>query len=192
MSRIGKMPINIPAGVTVSIDAKNVVTVKGPKGQLTQDVKPQIKVEVQGSTVLVSRSDDQKESRSLHGLYRTIINNMVVGVSQGYDKHLVIVGTGYRAQMQGTKLVMQLGFSHPVEVEAPQGISFDVPKATKVAVEGVGNAALTEIVVSGHDKQQVGEIAAKIRRIRPAEPYLGKGIRYVGEHVRRKEGKAAS
>lgn len=192
MSRIGKQPISIPSGVTVNVDAKNIVTVKGPKGELTQAVRPRIKVEVKEGQVLVTRSNDEKESRSMHGLYRSIIDNMVTGVSTGYDKHLVIVGTGYRAQVQGTKLVMQLGFSHPIEMEAPKGISFDVPKATKVVVEGVGNAPLTEVIVSGHDKQQVGEVAAKIRRIRPAEPYLGKGIRYVGEKVRRKEGKAAT
>lgn len=176
MSRIGRMPIEIPAGVDVKI-AGQTVTVKGPKGTLTQEVHKNISVEIEGTTMNVKRPNDLKENRALHGLTRALVANMVTGVSEGFAKNLEIVGVGYRAQKQGTKLVLTLGYSHPVEMEEAQGITFDVPSQDK-------------IVVRGADKQRVGEIAAQIREKRPPEPYKGKGIRYAGERIVRKEGKA--
>ena len=176
MSRIGKQPITIPAGVTVEISADNTVTVKGPKGTLSEKVNTDIAVNKEGNVIHVTRPTDDKAHRSLHGLYRTLIHNMVVGVTEGYTKSLELVGTGYRAQMQGKALNITIGFSHPVIVDAPENISFETPTQTKIVVKGI-------------DKQQVGNIAADIRAIRKPEPYHGKGIRYENENVRRKEGK---
>ena len=176
MSRIGRKPINIPAGVEVKIDG-SVVTVKGPKGTLTQKVHPNMNVAVEGNEIVVTRPDDEKENRSLHGLTRTLIHNMVVGVTAGYKKTLEVNGVGYRAQKQGSNLVMNLGFSHQVIVSEVPGITIDVPNANTV-------------VISGPDKQQVGQFAAEVREKRPPEPYKGKGIKYDYEVVRRKEGKA--
>ena len=176
MSRIGKSPIELPSGVDVKV-AGNDVTVKGPKGSLVQDIQPSISVEVNDGTVNVSRDSDERQVRALHGLTRSLINNMVIGVTDGYSKELTAVGVGYRAALKGSRLELQVGFSHPVNIEAPDGISFDVPEPTK-------------IIVSGIDKQKVGQVAANIRAVRPPEPYKGKGIRYVDEHVRRKAGKA--
>jgi large subunit ribosomal protein L6 len=176
MSRIGKSPIELPSGVDVTV-AGNDVTVKGPKGSLVQDIQPSISVEVNEGTVNVSRDSDERQVRALHGLTRSLINNMVIGVTDGYSKELTAVGVGYRAALKGSRLELQVGFSHPVNIEAPDGISFDVPEPTK-------------IIVSGIDKQKVGQVAANIRAVRPPEPYKGKGIRYVDEHVRRKAGKA--
>lgn len=177
MSRIGLKPIVIPAGVDVSINDANTVTVKGPNGTLTQDVNKNITVTVNGSEITLSRPNDDKENRALHGLYRSLIANMVTGVTEGFKKNLEVNGVGYRVQMQGTKLVMNLGFSHQVIMEAPEGIKVECPSA---------NA----IVISGADKQAVGQFAAKVREKRPPEPYKGKGIKYAEEHIRRKEGKA--
>lgn len=177
MSRIGKLPIDIPQGVEVSVDDKNIVTVKGPLGELNEKVDPRITVEINENVVTVTRPNDNKINRSLHGLYRSLINNMIIGVSKGYEKKLQIVGVGYRATKNGKNLDLQLGFSHPVVMEDPAGITTEVPQQT-------------EIVVKGINKQLVGNYAAKIRDWRKPEPYKGKGIRYVGEHVRRKEGKA--
>ena len=176
MSRIGKLPINIPGGVTITVGDDNTVVVKGPKGELSEKIAPQMEVSMENGVLTVKRPNDLKENRALHGLSRTLINNMVVGVTTGYSKTLEIVGVGYRAQKQGNKLVLNLGYSHPVEFEEPQGITFDVPTPNKV-------------VVSGINKQQVGQMAADIRIKRAPEPYKGKGIRYEGEYVRRKEGK---
>ena len=176
MSRIGKMPIQIPAGVTVTVDAENNVTVKGPKGELKQKVNKDITVSQENGVVTVTRPSDAKHHRAMHGLYRSLINNMVVGVSTGYSKSMEMVGVGYRAAVQGNTLTLNVGFSHPVEFVAPANIKFETPAPTK-------------IVVSGIDKQQVGAIAADIRSIRKPEPYHGKGIRYENETVRRKEGK---
>jgi len=176
MSRIGRLPIDIPAGVDVKIDG-SAVTVKGPKGELSLDVASPIEVKLEDNQVLVSRPDDERLSRSLHGLTRTLIANNIVGVTQGYSKGLEIVGTGYRVAQKGSSVEFALGFSHPVTVEAPAGITFTVE----------GNNKLT---VSGIDKQAVGETAANIRKIKKPEPYKGKGIRYAGEVVRRKAGKS--
>ena len=176
MSRIGQQPITIPAGVTVEISADNTVTVKGPKGTLSEKVNKDIAVNKEGNVIHVTRPTDDKAHRSMHGLYRTLIHNMVVGVTEGYTKSLELVGTGYRAQMQGKALNITIGFSHPVIVDAPENISFETPTQTKIVVKGI-------------DKQQVGNIAADIRAIRKPEPYHGKGIRYENENVRRKEGK---
>jgi large subunit ribosomal protein L6 len=176
MSRIGKAPIAVPSGVEVSINGR-AVSVKGPKGSLTHELPEPITLRQEGSTLLVERPDDERRSRSLHGLTRTLVHNMVVGVSDGFRKELEIIGVGYRATAQGeSKLELALGFSHPVRVDAPAGITFEVPSATRVNVIGV-------------DKQQVGQVAANIRAIRKPEPYKGKGIRYVGEYVIRKAGK---
>lgn len=178
MSRIGKLPVSVPAGVEVSING-NEVTVKGPKGELTRSFYSALTIEqAEDNSIVVSRPDDERESRAQHGLTRTLINNMVVGVSEGYSKTLELVGVGYRAAVKGDKLEMNLGFSHPVIVEKPEGINFECPDQAK-------------IVVSGIDKQQVGQVAADIRKWRKPEPYKGKGIRYQGEHIRRKEGKTA-
>lgn len=176
MSRIGKLPINIPGGVTITVGDDNTVVVKGPKGVLSEKISPKMELSMEDGVLTVKRPNDLKENRALHGLSRTLINNMVVGVTTGYSKTLEIVGVGYRAQKQGNKLVLNLGYSHPVEFEEPQGITFDVPTPNKV-------------VVSGINKQQVGQMAADIRIKRAPEPYKGKGIRYEGEYVRRKEGK---
>jgi large subunit ribosomal protein L6 len=178
MSRIGRMVINVPAGVTVTVDENNIVTVKGPKGELSQQVNPAITVAVETGVIKVTRADDEKQSRSMHGLYRSLIANMVTGVTTGFNKDLEIVGTGYRATLQGKNLVLNVGYSHPVELLPPTGIAFEVPAPNK-------------IVVKGFDKQLVGAQAATIRRVREPEPYMGKGIRYAGEVVKIKEGKAA-
>ena len=176
MSRIGRLPIEIPAGVDVSV-AGSVVTVKGPKGELTVPVASPIQVAVEGGQVLVSRPDDERESRSLHGLTRTLIANDIIGVTQGYSKGLEVVGTGYRVAAKGAGVEFALGYSHPITVEPPAGISF--------SVEGVN-----KLTVTGIDKQAVGEVAANIRKLRKPEPYKGKGVRYAGEVVRRKAGKS--
>ena len=176
MSRIGRAPITVPAGVEVKIDGHNV-TVKGPKGTLTQSFNPNMVIELEGTEIHVSRPDDEKQNRSLHGLTRTLINNMVIGVTQGYSKELQIEGTGYRAAKEGKKLVMNLGFSHQVFFEDTDDITIEVPAPNRV-------------IISGIDKQKVGQLAAEVREKRPPEPYKGKGIRYAGEHVRRLAGKA--
>ena len=176
MSRIGKKPVAIPQGVDIQIDANNVVTVKGPKGQLTKELSNEMNIVVEEGNVVVTRPSDAKEHRSLHGLTRSLVSNMVEGVTNGYVRNLEIIGVGYRAALQGTKMVLSMGYSHPVEIEAPTGITFEVPAPTKISVKGI-------------DKQMVGQMAAKIRSVREPEPYLGKGIRYEGENVRRKEGK---
>lgn len=176
MSRIGLKPITIPAGVDVNID-NNTVTVKGPNGTLSMDAHPNMAISVEGSEIIVSRPNDQKENRSLHGLTRSLIANMVTGVTEGFKKNLEVNGVGYRVQLQGNNLVMNLGFSHQVIMEAPEGIKIECPSA---------NA----IVISGADKQKVGQFAAQVREKRPPEPYKGKGIKYAEEHIRRKEGKA--
>lgn len=177
MSRIGKKPVVIPAGVEVSLDG-NHISVKGPKGQLAIDFNPEISVEIKENEIIVSRPSDDKTHRSLHGLTRTLISNMVTGVTEGYSKTLEVNGVGYRAQKQGKNLVMNLGYSHQVIVPEVDGITVDVPSAN-------------QIVVSGADKQLVGQFAAEVRAKRPPEPYKGKGIKYSDEHIRRKEGKAA-
>ncbi len=176
MSRIGNSPISLPSGVEVKTHG-DTVEVKGPKGTLTQTIRPVISVAVDDGELKVSRANDERGSKALHGLTRALINNMVVGVTDGYSKELTAVGVGYRAALKGKTLELQVGFSHPVNIEVPDGITFDVPEPTK-------------IIVSGIDKQQVGQVAANIRAVRPPEPYKGKGIRYVDEHVRRKAGKA--
>lgn len=176
MSRIGKQPVTVPAGVEVIIDG-NAVTVKGPKGELAREFSPMMTIVQEGEEIIVSRPNDSREAKSLHGLTRTLVSNMVEGVSNGYSKKLQLVGVGYRAALKGKDLEMQLGFSHPVLVEAPENITFEVP-------------GQTEIIVSGISKEQVGQVAANIRKWRKPEPYKGKGIRYEGEHVRRKVGKA--
>lgn len=177
MSRIGKMPIAIPAGVTFTVSPENVVTVKGPKGSLEQAMHKNITIKVdEEGTVNVTRSNDDKQNRALHGLVRTLINNMVLGVTIGYQKTLELVGVGYKAQMQGKKLVLALGYSHPVEVEAVEGIEFEVVTPTKLIVRGI-------------DKQLVGNVSADIRKWRKPEPYKGKGVKYEGEVIRRKVGK---
>ena len=176
MSRIGRKPVVVPAGVEVTVDANNVVTVKGPKGQLSEEISKLIKVEVKEGEIEVTRASDAREERSQHGLARTLINNMVIGVTQGFEKKLQLVGVGYKAEKKGNKLVMNLGYSHPVEMEDPEGITTEVPSAT-------------EVVVKGADKATVGNYAANIRAWRKPEPYKGKGIKYVDEVIRRKEGK---
>ncbi|WP_194948653.1 50S ribosomal protein L6 [Actinomyces trachealis] len=177
MSRIGRLPVPVPAGVDVTIEG-NDVTVKGPKGTLKRTISEPLSVTRQeDGSILVTRPDDERTSRSLHGLSRTLINNMVVGVTEGYTKRLEIVGTGYRAQQKGTGVELSLGFSHTVVVEAPEGITLKVDGNLKIDVSGIS-------------KEQVGEVAANIRKIRPPEPYKGKGVRYSGENVRRKVGKA--
>ena len=177
MSRIGKMPVAIPSGVDVTVDG-STVTVKGGKGELTRTFKDIISIKVEDGNVIVERPDDSREAKSLHGLTRTLIHNMIIGVSEGYSKKLELVGVGYRAALKGTDLELQLGYSHPVVVPAPENITFEVPSQT-------------EIIVKGISKEQVGQVAANIRVWRKPEPYKGKGIRYEGEYVRRKLGKAA-
>ena len=176
MSRIGRMPITVPAGVEVSVAAGNLVTVKGPKGTLTQQLHPAMMIELDGAIINVKRPSDAKEHRSLHGLTRTLLSNMIVGVSEGYKKELDINGVGYRANKDGNKLVMNLGFSHDVIVPEIDGITIEVPNPNK-------------LVISGCDKQKVGQFAAEIREYRRPEPYKGKGIKYVDEVIRRKAGK---
>jgi large subunit ribosomal protein L6 len=177
MSRIGQRPIEIPDGVTVEIGA-GVVSVKGPKGELSQSVSPSMRIEQSNGTLTVKRPSDRGEHRALHGLTRTLVANMVVGVTNGFEKRLEIQGVGYRARLQGKALEMTLGYSHPVSISPPEGIEFEVPQPTEVVVRGI-------------DKQLVGEIAARVRKQRPPEPYKGKGVRYAGEYVRRKVGKRA-
>jgi large subunit ribosomal protein L6 len=183
MSRIGRAPITVPPKVQVNWTEDNLVTVKGPKGELSYQVDPDLTLKLEDGTLSVSRPSDNKEHRSKHGLYRTLINNMIVGVSTGFTKQLEIHGVGYRATKAGNNLVIMVGYSHPVEVQPPAGITLNV--------DGVDAATkATKISVSGIDKQLVGEIAASIRHIRKPEPYKGKGIRYAGEKIRRKAGKA--
>ena len=177
MSRIGKQPIAVPGGVEVSIEPE-LVRVKGPKGELSERVNRDIDVKQENGEILVTRPTDRGEHRALHGLTRSLIANMVEGVTNGFEKRLEIQGVGYRAQLQGNRLVLALGYSHPVEMDAPEGIDFEVPQPTRVIVRGIS-------------KQVVGEVAANIRKQRPPEPYKGKGIRYEGEHVMRKVGKRA-
>lgn len=176
MSRIGKSPIAVPAGVQVEVDGRQVV-VKGPKGELAQRLAGDIMVGVDGGEIQVQRPSDAKAHRALHGLTRSLIANMVQGVVNGYERVLVIRGVGYRAAKQGTKLVLNVGYSHSVEIDPPAGIEIEVPQATRIVVKGI-------------DKQLVGQVAADIRQVRPPEPYLGKGIAYENEHIRRKAGKA--
>jgi large subunit ribosomal protein L6 len=178
MSRIGRQVIEIPSGVDVRVDADNVVTVTGPRGTLTQPIHINIRVVIEDGTARVERPDDEGFNRGLHGLSRTLVANMVEGVTKGYEKRLQIIGVGYRAALKGKDLEVQVGYSHPVLVPQPEGIEFEVPTPTS-------------IVVRGNDKQLVGEIAANIRKIRKPEPYKGKGIRYENEYVRKKAGKAA-
>jgi large subunit ribosomal protein L6 len=178
MSRIGKLPVPIPSGVDVSLSGLTL-TVKGPKGTLTQQVHPDITIDIADGEVTVTRPDDEREHRALHGLFRSLIANMVTGVTEGYTRRLEIVGVGYRAALRGSSgLTLQMGYSHPVEFDAPEGVTFEVPSPTRITVNGT-------------DKQVVGQVAANIRKIRKPEPYKGKGIRYEGEQVRRKSGKAA-
>ncbi len=177
MSRIGRKPVPIPSGVTVDVKG-STVTVKGPKGELTYTFDPDMQIEVQDGQVLVKRPSDHRRHRALHGLTRALINNMVIGVSQGYEKQLILEGVGYRADVRGDRLVLNVGYSHQVEVPAPPGITFEVDRSGK------------NVTVRGIDKQLVGEIAARVRRVRPAEPYKGTGIRYADEVIRRKAGKS--
>ena len=177
MSRIGRLPITVPAGVTVTVDAANLVTVKGPKGTLSQQVNSAITVKQEGNVLTLERPTDSKPHKAMHGLYRALVHNMVVGVTDGFTKTLELVGTGYRAQADGgKKLTINIGFSHPVILDAPENISFETPSPNTIVVKGIS-------------KQQVGNLAADIRAIRKPEPYLGKGIKYTDEHIRRKEGK---
>ena len=177
MSRIGRAPINVPAGVDVAVDAANyVITVKGPKGTLTQNYHSRMNVTVEGNVVTVARPSDEKEDRALHGLTRTLISNMVVGVTQGYSKKLEVNGVGYRVALQGKALNLTLGYSHPVIMDAPEGITFETPDANTIIIKGI-------------DKQLVGQVAAVVRSKRAPEPYKGKGIKYEGEKIRRKSGK---
>ncbi len=176
MSRVGSAPITVPSGVEVTV-ADGAVEVKGPKGDLSQTIDPRITISVDDGVVTLTRSDEERQSRALHGLSRALVNNMVIGVTEGYVKELQAVGVGYRAILRGSTLELQVGFSHPVTIEAPEGIEFEVPEPTRIFVRGI-------------DKQLVGQVAADIRAVRPPEPYKGKGIRYVDEYVRRKAGKA--
>lgn len=177
MSRIGRAPITIPSGVTVSVGDDNTVKVKGPKGELSRTIHKDLKISIEDGVLTVSRPSDDKMHRSMHGLSRTLINNMVVGVTSGFTKNLEITGVGYRASKQGKNLNLALGYSHPVIIEPPAGITLDAPTATTITVHGI-------------DKELVGAVAANIRKWRLPEPYKGKGIKYAGEHIRRKEGKA--
>jgi large subunit ribosomal protein L6 len=178
MSRIGKLPVAIPKGVTVNID-KNLVTVKGPKGQLTRDFLPEIDIKQEDGHIVVTRNSNHRTHRAKHGLTRALLNNMILGVNTGFKRGLEIEGVGYRAALEGKNLVLNVGYSHPVVFEPPEGITFEVP-----------DRAGRQLTVSGIDKELVGEISARIRRVRPPEPYKGKGIRYAGEQIRRKAGKA--
>jgi large subunit ribosomal protein L6 len=183
MSRIGKLPVNLPKGVTVTVSDTNMVSVKGPLGELTQAVDKDLKVEVEGNEVVLSRPTESKNHKSLHGLYRALIHNMVVGVSEGYKKELELVGVGYRAEAKGQNLEMSLGFSHEVILQLPNEVKVE----TKT--ERRANPIITLTCI---DKQLIGHVAAKIRSLRPPEPYKGKGIKFVGEQLRRKAGKSAS
>jgi len=176
MSRIGEKPVTVPSGVDVTIDGSNV-TVKGSKGELTRDFNERVSFEAGDGELTVNRLDDTRESKALHGLSRALLHNMVVGVTDGYSKELEIQGVGYRAVLKGNNVELQVGFSHSVLVEAPEGITFEVPEPTRIKISGI-------------DKEKVGQVAANIRKVRPPEPYKGRGIRYVGEYVRRKAGKA--
>ncbi len=176
MSRVGSTPITVPSGVEVTV-TDGVVELNGPKGDLSQTIDPRITISVDDGVVTFTRSDEERQSRALHGLSRALVNNMVIGVTEGYAKELQAVGVGYRAILRGSTLELQVGFSHPVTIEAPDGIEFEVPEPTRIFVRGI-------------DKQLVGQVAADIRAVRPPEPYKGKGIRYVDEYVRRKAGKA--
>jgi len=176
MSRVGNKPIEVPSGVTIDVATDNTVSVKGPKGELSRKFNADIKINVQDNEITVERPSDHKEHRALHGTTRSVLNNMVIGVTNGYERALEIIGVGYRASKAGNKLVLNVGYSHPVEIVPEQGIDIEVPSNTKVIVKGI-------------DKQRVGEVAANIRSVRSPEPYKGKGIRYEGEFVRRKEGK---
>ena len=176
MSRIGREPITVPAGVTVTVEAGNAVTVKGPLGELKASFSPAITISQEGATISVTRPNDEKEIRALHGLTRTLLNNMVVGVTKGFEKKLEIVGVGYRVEQQSGKIVLGLGYSHPVVFEEANGVKFECPDQTTILVKGI-------------DKQAVGQMAAVIRSKRPPEPYLGKGVKYSGEYIRRKAGK---
>jgi len=178
MSRIGKKLLEIPAGVTINIADDNTVTVKGPKGELSRTFNPDMKIVIEDNVLTVTRPSDAKEHRALHGTTRSLLGNMVEGVSKGFERGLELIGVGYRASKSGNKLVLNVGYSHPVEITPESGIEIEVPSQTKVLVKGT-------------DKERVGAIAANIRDVRPPEPYKGKGIRYEGEHVRRKEGKTA-
>ena len=176
MSRIGRMPIAVPAGVSVDIAENNNVTVKGPRGELSRALPAEMTITVENSEIIVKRPNDLKKNKALHGLTRALLNNMVIGVTQGFSKTLLITGVGYRAAKQGNKLVLTLGYSHPIEMEEPEGIEIEVPDQTK-------------IIVKGNSKEKVGQCAAEIRSFRAPEPYKGKGIRYEDEHIRRKVGK---
>jgi large subunit ribosomal protein L6 len=176
MSRIGRMPITVPAGVTVTVGENNLVKVTGPKGTLEQKLNGRMAITQEGNVIVVTRPTDEKEDRSIHGLTRALLNNMVVGVSAGYSKKLEVVGVGYKVAMQGTKLVLNLGYSHPIHIEQPAGLKIETPDANT-------------IIVSGSDKQAVGQLAAVIRSKRPPEPYHGKGVKYSDEYIRRKAGK---
>lgn len=176
MSRIGKRPIEVPENVTVTIADNNVVTVKGPKGELTNTFNTDIKIEQEGNIITLTRPSDSKEHRSIHGTTRSLLDNMVTGVSKGFERTLELVGVGYRAQLQGKKLVLNVGYSHPVEFTPEDGVEVEVPANTKVIVRGI-------------NKERVGALASNIRQVRPPEPYKGKGIKYEGEQIRRKEGK---
>ena len=177
MSRIGRAPVAVPAGVEITISENNVVTVKGPKGTLEQAMSPAMEITMEAGQILVKRPNDLKENRALHGLTRALINNMVVGVTEGFKKELEINGVGYRAQMEGKKLVMNLGYSHQVVMDPPEGITVEVPAQNKITISGI-------------NKQVVGQFAAEVRGKRPPEPYKGKGIKYTTETIRRKEGKS--
>ncbi|MGI5898481.1 MAG: 50S ribosomal protein L6 [Christensenellales bacterium] len=177
MSRIGKLPIAVPAGVAVNIAGDNTVTVKGPKGELTRKLNNDMKISLEDATLTVSRPTDNKNHRALHGLTRSLLSNMVVGVTEGYQKTLELVGTGYRASVNGTELTLEIGYSHPVKFKAENGISFECPAPNRIVVRGI-------------QKEDVGQVAANIRKMREPEPYLGKGIRYQGERIIRKEGKS--
>ena len=179
MSRIGKVPVTIPAGVEIEVGEGNFVKVKGPKGELSMQISPLVNVKIEEGVLYVTRDGDDKQSRSLHGLSRTLIGNMVTGVSDGFERRLSIVGVGYKADKKGNKLILNLGYSHPVELPDPEGITTETPSATEILVKGI-------------DKALVGNYAAIIRAWRPPEPYKGKGIRYFGEKIRRKEGKAGA
>ena len=181
MSRVGKNPVSVPAGVTVQVPAEEIV-VKGPKGELRQKLAPGVKVSVADQVVTVTRESDSKQHRALHGLYRALIQNMVVGVTQGYEKRLRIVGTGYRVELKGKILSIVAGFAHPVDYPIPTGIEVEVPKAS--------SREYMDFIVRGIDKQLVGEVSAQMRRVRPPDLYQGKGIRFTDEHVRRLEGKS--
>ncbi|MCG7343285.1 50S ribosomal protein L6 [Sporosarcina sp. ACRSL] len=176
MSRIGKRPIEVPENVTVTIADNNVVTVKGPKGELTNTFNADIKIEQEGNVITLTRPSESKEHRSIHGTTRSLLDNMVTGVSKGFERTLELVGVGYRAQLQGKKLVLNVGYSHPVEFTPEEGVEVEVPANTKIIVRGI-------------NKERVGALASNIRKVRPPEPYKGKGIKYEGEQIRRKEGK---